>query len=224
MRVIILRNGDLRELRVWVNWTSPWQQVQVPIRWVITPIWGHLNPISQVILMISHRRLYPTYYSHLCPPSLTVLSTTPPSLQEHNNKSSLSFFPRYHHELTLGTSYTECSIHWIQHIPSTAYTYYSIPRVQHTPSTAYISHCLLSLHSHNFELTAECDLSFGCTSLPFDRHQPVHHKCFTGNFTCSHFLRMMLTIRWIECQHLAQLPSTASWSTTSKYSSNLTRS
>jgi len=102
-----------------------------------TPIWGLLHPIRQVITQISQVRSYPPYCSHLHPPSLSVLSTTLPSLQEHKVKSSLSISPWHHHELTPSTAYADHSIHLVQHTPSTAYTEYSIYRVQLTPSTAY---------------------------------------------------------------------------------------
>jgi hypothetical protein len=49
--------------------------------------------------------------------------------------------------------------------PSIAYTEYSIHRVQHTPSTASTQDCLSSLHSHDYELTPECNFSFRRASL-----------------------------------------------------------
>ena len=76
-----MRNFDLGEFRERVNLPSPIQQVRVPIRRVITPIQGLPNPIRQVVLRISHIRLYPPYRSHHHPPSLSLLSTTLPSLQ-----------------------------------------------------------------------------------------------------------------------------------------------
>jgi len=165
-----MRNWDLREFRVRVNLPSPIRQVRVPIRRVITPIRGLLNPIRQVVPLISQVRSYPPYRSHLHPPSLSFSSTTLPSLQEHKVKSSLSISPCHHHELTPSAAYAECSIH----------------RVQHTPSTAYTYDCLSSLHSHDFELTPECSFSFRRTSLPIDCHQPVLHKSFRGKVTLSH--------------------------------------
>jgi len=133
MGEIIMRNWDLREFRVRVNWPSPIRKVWVPIRRVITPIRGLLNPIRQVVLLISHSRSYRPYRSHLHPPSLSFSSTTLPSSQEHKDKSSISISPCRHHELTLRAAYTEYGIHWVQHTPSTAYTEYSIHRVLHTP-------------------------------------------------------------------------------------------
>ena len=166
MGEIIMRNWDLREFCLWVNWPSPIREVRVLIRRVITLIPGLLNPmrpllnpIRLVVLLISYSRLYPPYRSHLHPPSLSFVSTTLPSLQEHKVKSSLSISPCHHHELTLSAAYTEYSIHL---------------RLSVVPS---FSRC---------------------------RVDPW----------------MLL----IESQHLARLPSTASRSTTSKYTSNLARS
>jgi len=70
-------------------------------------------------------------------------------IAEHKVNSSLSISPCHDHELTLSTSYTEYSIH----------------RVQHTPSTASTQDCLSSLHSHDYELTPECSFSFRRASL-----------------------------------------------------------
>ena len=97
-----------------VNWPSPIWQVRVLIRLVITPIWGLLNPIGQVVPLISHSRSYPPDRSHLHSPSLSFLSTTLPLSQEHKVKSSLSISPCHHHELTLSAAYTEYSIHRVQ--------------------------------------------------------------------------------------------------------------
>jgi len=108
---IIMRNWDLREFHVRVNWPSPIRQVRVPIRRAITLILGLLNPFRQVVLLISHSRSYPPYRSHLHPLSLSFLSTTLPSSQEHKVKSSLSISPFHHDELTLRAAYTEYSIH-----------------------------------------------------------------------------------------------------------------
>jgi len=137
MGEIIMRNWDLREFCVRVNWPSPDREVRVPIRQVITPIWDLLKPIRYVVLLISHSRSYSPYCFHLHPPCLSFSSPTVPSLQEHKVKSSLSNSPCHHHELTLRVAYTECSIHRVQHTPSAAYTECSIHRVQHTPSVAY---------------------------------------------------------------------------------------
>ena len=112
-----MRNWDLREFRVQVNLLSPIRQVWVPIRGVITPIRGLLNLIRQVVLLISHIRSYPPYRSPLHPPSLSFSSTTLPSSQEHQVKSSVSISPCHHHELTLSAAYIEYNIHQVQHTP-----------------------------------------------------------------------------------------------------------
>jgi len=78
---MIMRNWDLREFRVQVYLPSPIRQVQVPIRRVIRLIRGLLNPIRQVVLLISHSRSYRPYRSHLHPTSLSFSSTTLPSSQ-----------------------------------------------------------------------------------------------------------------------------------------------
>jgi len=116
MGEIIMRNWDLREFRMRVNWPSTIWQVRVLIPRVITPIRGLLNPIRplldlirQVILLISHSRSYPPYRSHVYPPSLSFLSTTVPSSQVHNVKSSLS--------MPSSCVHTEYSIHQVQHTP-----------------------------------------------------------------------------------------------------------
>jgi len=80
---------------------------------------------------------------------------------------------------------------------------------------------LSSLHSHDFELNPECSFTFRRTILPINRHQPVLHNSFKGGVTSSQSHGFELTNQRIESHHLARLPSTASRSTTSKYSSNL---
>jgi len=134
MGEIIMRNWDLGESRVQVNLQSLRRQVRLPIRRVITPIRGLLNTIRHVLTLISRVSSYPAHRFHLLPPSLFFPSTTLPSSQEHKVKSYLSITPCHHHELTLSAAYAVCSIH----------------RVQHTPSTAYTQECLLSVHSQDF--------------------------------------------------------------------------
>jgi len=131
---IIMRNWDLREFHVRVNLPSPMRHVRVPIWRVITLIRGVINPIRQVVPLISQVCSYPPYCSRLHPSSLSSSSTTLPSLQVPKVKSSLSISPCHHHELTPRAAYAECSIH----------------RVQHRLSTAYTQDCLSSLHSHDF--------------------------------------------------------------------------
>jgi len=132
-----MRNWDLREFCERLNLPSPIQQVRVPIQQVLTLIRGLLNPNRQVVPLISQVRSYSPYCYHLHPPSLSFLSTTLPSLQEHKVKSSLSVSTCHHHELTLSAAYAKFSIRRVQHTPSAAYNECSIHRVQHTPSAAY---------------------------------------------------------------------------------------
>jgi len=172
MGEIIMRNWDLREFRVRVNWPSPIQQVRVPIWHVITPIRGLPNPIRQVVPLISHIRPYPPHHSHLHPPSPSFSSTTLTSLQ--NTKLS---YP------SLSLHVMIMSWHRIRHTPNTAYTEYSIHRVQHTPS---IQDCSSSLHSHDYQLTPECSFSFRRASL-HDRPPSSSSPCeLKGNVTLSH--------------------------------------
>jgi len=121
-----MRNWDLREFRVRVFLPSPIRQVRVPIRRVISPIRGLINRIRQIVPLISEVHSYPPYRSHLHPPSLSWSSTTLPSSQEHEVKSSLCISPCHHHELTPSAAYAECSIRCVQHTPNAAYTEYSI--------------------------------------------------------------------------------------------------
>ena len=118
MGEIIMRNWDWREFCVQVDWPSPRQQVHVPMRRVITPIRGLVHSIRQVILPIFHSPSYPPYCAHPHPSSLSVLSTTLPSSQEHKVKSSHSISACHHHEFTLSAAYTEYNIHWVQHTPN----------------------------------------------------------------------------------------------------------
>ena len=110
-------NLGLREFRMQLNWPSPIRQVLVPIWLLISPIRGHINPIRQAVLLISHSCSYSPYLSHLHPPSLPFLSTSLPSSHECKVKSSLSLSPCYHHELTLSAAYTKYSIHLVLHTP-----------------------------------------------------------------------------------------------------------
>jgi len=86
-----------------------------------------------------------------------------------------------------------------------------------TPSTASTQDCLSSLHSHDYELTPECRFSFRRASL-HDRPPPASSLWeLKSKVTLSHSHGCKLTNWWIESQHRAGRPSTAS-----KYSSNLT--
>jgi len=163
MGQIIMRNCDLRDIRVRVNIPSPIWQVQVQIWCVISLIWGHLNPIRQVVPLISHLCAYSPHRSHLYPPSLSFASTTLPSSQntklshpslslyammqsrhwvQHTPSTAYTKYSIHRVQHTPSTAYTEYNIHWVQHTPSTAYTKYSIHQVQHTPSTAYTKYSI----------------------------------------------------------------------------------
>jgi len=108
---------------------------------------------------------------------------------------------------------TEYSIHRVQE-----YTEYNIHRLQHTPRTASTDDCLSSRHSHDYKLTPECSFSLWRASL----HDRPPWACspweLTAKVSLSHSLRCELTTWWIESQHPAHHPSTAS-----KYSSDLAR-
>ena len=75
------------------------------------------KPTRHVVPLISQVRSYPPYRSHLHPPSLSFSSTTLPSLQEQNVKSSLSISPCHHYDLTPSAAYAQCSVHRVQHTP-----------------------------------------------------------------------------------------------------------
>jgi len=179
----------LREFRVRVNLPSLIWQVRAPIRRVITPIQGLSNPIGQVLPLISHIRLYPPPRSHFRPPSLSFSSPTLPSSQ--NRKSS-------HPSLSLHAMIM--SWHWVQHPPSTAST----------------QDCLSSCHSHDYELTPECSISFRRVSL-YDRSPSASSPWdLKDTVTLSHSHICESTNWGIESQHLACRPSTGS-----KYSSKV---
>jgi hypothetical protein len=160
----------LRENVVWVNLPSPVQQLQVPICCVITPIQGLPKPIRQVVPLISYFHLYTPHHSHLHSPSLgfsskTVLSLhhtklSHPALSLHTMVMSWHWVQHTQVQHTPSTTYTKYSIHQVQHTPCTAYTKYNIHQVQHTPSTASTQDCLSFLHSHDYQLTPGCNISF----------------------------------------------------------------
>jgi len=82
--------------------------------------------------------------------------------------------------------------------------------VQHTLSTASTHDCLSSIHSHDYELTPEWSFSFWHASLhdrPPSANSPWVHK---GKLTLSHSHGCGLTNWWVESQHPARHPSTAS--------------
>ena len=92
-----------------------------------------------------------------------------------------------------------CS-HRVKHTLSTAYTEYSIHWVQHSPSTASIQDFVSSLHSDDYDLTPEYSFSFR-------RASPCQLK---SNVTLSHSHLWMVTNWWRQFQHPAPHPSNAS--------------
>jgi len=138
-----------------------------------------------------------TLFSSSSPISLFVVHNST-IIAEHYVKSSLSISPCHDHELTPSTS-----IHW----------------VQHTLSTAYTQDCLCSLHSHDYKSTPECSFSFWRASL----HDQLPSASLPWELkdivTLSHSHICESTKWWLESQHPACCPSSAS-----KYSSNLARS
>jgi hypothetical protein len=149
--------------------------------------------------------------------------------------SFLSISPCHDHEWTPSTVYTKYNIRQVQHIPSAVYTKYSVHLVLRTTSTAYSRYnicpvqrtlstvstqdCLPSLHSHDYKLTPECTVSLQRTSLhdrPPADSSPWKLK---GRFTLVNSHVCQSTNCWIDSQHLACCPSTAS-----KYTSNILRS
>jgi len=116
----------------------------------------------------------------------------------------------YHHRKNTKSCHPSLSVHA---------TIMSWHRVQHSPSTASTPDCLSSLHSQDYELTPECSFSFRRASLhdrPPSASSPWELK---GKVSMSHSHGCKLTNWWIESQHLACHPSTAS-----KYLSNLAQS
>jgi len=198
---MFIRQWDWRELCVPVKLSYLIGRAWVRIRGVITPIWGRLNPIGQVLPLISHICSYPPCHSHLHPPCLFLLHNSI-IMAEHKVISALCICPCYD-ELTQSTAYNEYSIHQVQHTPRTAYTKYSIHQVQHTPSAAYINYnidqvqhpvstasikysihwvqhppktvspkdWLSSLHSQDYILTPECSFIIRLASLTNVCHQ-----------------------------------------------------
>jgi len=107
---IIIRNWDFRELCVRVNLPCPIRQVGPTIQPVITPIWGLLNPIGQVVPLISQIRSYSPYCSHLHPTSLFLVYNC-----------SIIAEPKVNSSLSISMPWS-----WVN-------TKYSIHRVQHPP-------------------------------------------------------------------------------------------
>jgi len=98
----------------------------------------------------------------------------------------------------------------------------TLPSLQEHKVKSFL--CISPCHHH--ELTpsapdAEYNIHLKFSVVPYFSQ---FHKTFKGEVSSSHFHGFEFTNRWIESQHLACLPSTASRSTTSKYSSTLPRS
>jgi len=109
------------------------------------------------------------------------------------------------------------SEHRVQHTPSTAYTEYSIHRVQHTPSTAYT------------EYSTHWVLHTPHTASSQDWLSPTPSQSLRSQRTMLYSILYIPTITsWTMNRVSAAVApsswSTASRSTTSKYSSNLDRS
>jgi len=154
MGQIVMRNWALREFRVRVNLLCPIRKVRVPIRRVITPIWGLPNPIRQVVPMDSHIRSYSLHSSYHYPPSLTFSSTTLASSQ--NTKLS-------HPSLSLYVMIM--SWHWVK-----AYTEHSIHWVQHPPRSVCLP-CILMITSWPLNVAS----ASGVPPYTIDYHQPALH-------------------------------------------------
>ena len=131
MRTIIMMNWDLCELSVWVNIQYMIQQVWVQIRQVIPPIQGLLNPIREVVHVISHTCSYFAYHLHLHPLSFLLVRNST-VIPEHKVKLSRSISP----------CHIDISWHQVRYTPSIAYTQYSIHPVHNTPSTVYTKYCI----------------------------------------------------------------------------------
>jgi hypothetical protein len=125
---------------------------------------------ANCILDFSYLLVSSTSFSSSFPISLFLVHNST-IIAEHKVKSSLSISSCHEHELTQSTAYIEYNIH----------------RVQHTPSTVCTQECLSSFHSHDYELTPECSLSFWRTPLhdrPPSSGSPCEVKC---NLRLSHF-------------------------------------
>jgi len=113
---LILRNSDSREFCLRVNLLFAIWQICLPIQQVIPSIGSLLNPVRQVVLLMSPipLNLPCCFYLHPLSHFLIHNSTI---IAEHNVKSSLSISSRHDHELTWSTAYTKYIIQWVQHPP-----------------------------------------------------------------------------------------------------------
>ena len=128
---------------------------------------------------------------------------------QHTPGSANSEYCLHPVQPTPSLAYTQYSIHPVQHTPSTTYTEYHIHRVQLTPSTVSTQDYLSPLHSHDYELTPDCSLSFKRASLynwPPSASLPGELK---GKVTLSHSHVCESTYWSTESQHLARRVSTA---------------
>jgi len=132
-------------------------------------------------------------------PSLSFSFTTLPSMQHTKlSQPSLSL-----HAMIM-------SLHWVQHTPSTTYTGYSIhPRLFVFPSSSWL----------RFDLWMLVQLPACLPTRSIAISQLSMRAQIKGKVTCSHSHGCKSTNWWIQSQHPARCPSTAS-----KYSSNLARS
>ena len=99
---------------------------------------------------------YSGYHSQLHPP-ITLSYHNPTFIAEHKVVSSLSHSRCHDHVLTHSMTYTEASIHRVQHSISTVYIQYSIHPVQHTPSTLFTEYSIHPIqHMPSTVFTKEC--------------------------------------------------------------------
>jgi hypothetical protein len=161
---------NLREFCVRDNIPSPIQQVRVPIRLVLTLIWGLPNLLRHVVPLICHVWWYPGHHCHLQHASLVFSSTPQPSLPNTMiscSSISLHVIMKHWHQLqhAPSTAYTESSIHQIEHTPNTVYTKYSIYRVQHAPKIVYLA-IILMITSSSLHIASVCSVRY----YTIDRH------------------------------------------------------
>jgi len=145
---------QLREIGVRLNLPFLIWQERALIWSKMTSIWRLSNRIKQVVPQIRHTCSYTPHHSHLYQPTLSVTS-----------RSLLSLLNRLLSHPSPSQHAMIMSWHWVQPTPSTTYTEYSIHRVQHILSTASTQEYLSALHSHHSKSTSECSFSCWRTSL-----------------------------------------------------------